>query len=73
MKSVDEYGIIEFEIIGMVEVGSYLSIEIKCYDKDDFLLGTEEIFTSVVDDERFKLEKRISPPKNTVRNEFIKD
>lgn len=66
---------INFEIIGVVEGGDTLNMEIKCYDKDNFFIGTEELraFSYVADGEKFKVKASIWATEKTVRIEFVKD
>lgn len=64
---------IEMEIVGTVAGGESLSLDIKCYDKDGVSLGSESIYTSVVDGEKFRLTENFYAPAETARIEFIKD
>ena len=67
--------VIGFEIIGVVEGANALSMEVKCYDKDDFFIGTLSLrgSPSVADGERFKVQSSIWAPWETTRIEFVTD
>jgi hypothetical protein len=61
---------IEYTIIGTLSGYNYLSIDVKCYDSDGFLLDTSSISSSVADGERFKISNDFYAPLGTVRIEF---
>ena len=61
------------EVIGKVDGYDYLRIEVKCYDEDEFILGSKTVSSSVADGERFKINESFYAPEGTVKIEFVKD
>jgi len=64
---------VEYKIIGTVKGYDYLSISVKCYDDEGFLLDTTSVFSSVSDGERFRISDNMYVPLETVRIEFAAD
>ena len=76
IKSVDKYSTyqrLELEVIGTTEGTDTFKIEVKCYDKDGFLLETFSANFSVSADEKFKATSHSAVPLKTTRIEFVKD
>lgn len=65
--------IVNFEIIGIVEGDDDLTVDVKCYDKNNFLLEQESLSSRVFEGEKFKVNDAIWVPKKTARLEFVKD
>ncbi len=61
---------IEYEIIGTVNGSEFLDFDLKCYDKDGFLIESAFVLSSISDGERFKISESSYIPKNTVKIEF---
>jgi hypothetical protein len=76
IKSVDKYSTyqrLELEVIGTTEGTDAFRIEVKCYDKDGFLLETLSANFSVSAGEKFKAISHSAVPLKTARIEFVKD
>ena len=61
------------QVTGTVSGSSYLSLDLKCYDKDDILIKTAGIIASVSDGERFRISDDAYIPMDTVRIELAAD
>lgn len=57
---------INYEIIGTVTGGDSLTLDLKCYDSDGFLVGSGSIYGSVSDGEKFKINNDVLVPSDTV-------
>lgn len=64
---------ISYEIIGVVTGDDTCSIDVKCYDKDGFVIDNGLIFGSVVESQKFKLKGTMYISPETVRLEFVDD
>lgn len=61
------------EITGKVTGSGYLSLKLKCYDKDDILIKNANISASVSDGEKFRITDGTYIPMDTSRIEFAVD
>lgn len=64
---------ITYEAVGVLTGDNSLSIDVKCYDKDGFVVDTGFVFGPVTDGEKFKIKNTMYIPEETVRLEFIDD
>ncbi len=64
---------ISYEIIGVVTGDDSCSINVKCYDKDGFVIDNGLIFESVAEGQKFKLKDIMYISPETVRLEFVDD
>ncbi len=64
---------ITYEAIGVVTGDNSLGIDVKCYDKDGFVIDTGFVFGPATDGEKFKITNTMYIPEETVRFEFIDD
>lgn len=64
---------ISYEIIGVVTGDTICSINIKCYDKDGFVIDNGLIYKNVVEGQNFKLKDTMYISPETVRLEFVDD
>ena len=62
--------IISYEIVGVVTGSDTCSIDVKCYDKDGFVIDNGLIFESVVDGQKFKIKDTLNVSPETVKLEF---
>ena len=62
--------IISYEVVGVVTGDDICSIDVKCYDKDGFVIDNGLIFESVVDGQKFKIKDTMYISSETVRFEF---
>lgn len=61
---------ISYEMVGTVTGGDTCSIDVKCYDKDGFVIDNDFIFESVVDGQKFKIKDTLNVSPETVKLEF---
>ena len=61
---------ISYEMVGTVTGGDTCSIDVKCYDKDGFVIDNGLIFESVVDGQKFKIKDTLNVSPETVKLEF---
>lgn len=61
------------QITGKVSGRGYLSLKLKCYDKDDVLIKSASISASVSDGEKFRISDDTYIPMDTSRIEFAVD
>ena len=64
---------VDYIAIGTVTGYEYLSINVKCYDAEGFLIDTTRLLSSISDGERFKITDDFYVPLETVRVEFVAD
>lgn len=64
---------ISYEIIGVVTGDNYCSINVKCYDKDGFVIDSGIIFEGVTEGQKFKLKDTMYISPETVKLEFFDD
>ena len=62
--------IISYEMVGTVTGSDTCSIDVKCYDKDGFVIDNDFIFESVVDGQKFKIKDTLNVSPETVKLEF---
>lgn len=62
--------IISYEMVGVVTGSDTCGIDVKCYDKDGFVIDNSFIFESVVDGQKFKIKDTMYISPETVRFEF---
>lgn len=61
---------ISYEMVGTVTGSDTCSIDVKCYDKDGFVIDNDFIFESVVDGQKFKIKDTLNVSPETVKLEF---
>lgn len=61
------------QVAGVVSGNGYLSLDLKCYDKDNVLIDTASIIASVSDGERFRVSDDTYIPADTSRIELVAD
>ena len=61
---------ISYEMVGVVTGDDTCSIDVKCYDKDGFVIDNGLIFESVADGQKFKIKNTMYISPETVRFEF---
>ncbi len=64
---------ISYELIGVVTGDNSCSIDVKCYDKDGFIIDSGIIIENVAEGQKFKIKDTMYISPETVRLEFVDD